>query len=170
MHVALQQDVASSELPSQQSQPLARDLPPCRYSPRSLVSGRLVAEVKRGKAHGVRFAGDPVVLVRTESGKVFALKTAARIARSAACRRWSTANSIRCCYHGWTYDCTGRCIDVPYLGARAPAERVRSYPCREEAGLIFIFPGDPLLAETTPFPALGSVGDKPTKPAASAAK
>src|SRR6478735_80492 len=30
-------------------------------------------EVKRGKAHGVRFAGEPIVLVRTASGPVFAL-------------------------------------------------------------------------------------------------
>lgn len=31
-------------------------------------------EVKRGKALGVQFAGDPIVLVRTESGKLFALE------------------------------------------------------------------------------------------------
>jgi phenylpropionate dioxygenase-like ring-hydroxylating dioxygenase large terminal subunit len=31
-------------------------------------------EVKRGKAHGVRFAGEPIVLVRTASGTVFALE------------------------------------------------------------------------------------------------
>ncbi len=71
--------------------------------------------------------------------------------------------SIRCCYHGWTYDCTGRCTDVPYLGRERLPNGVRSYPCREEAGLIFVFPGDPLLADEVPFPALGSVNDKAYK-------
>ena len=31
-------------------------------------------ELKRGKTLGVRFAGDPIVLVRTESGAVYALE------------------------------------------------------------------------------------------------
>ncbi|HBO83288.1 MAG TPA: ferredoxin, partial [Cupriavidus sp.] len=31
-------------------------------------------EVKAGQAHGVQFAGDPIVLVRTATGKIFALE------------------------------------------------------------------------------------------------
>jgi phenylpropionate dioxygenase-like ring-hydroxylating dioxygenase large terminal subunit len=120
-------------------------------------------EVKRGKAHGVKFAGDPVVLVRTEAGKVFALED--RCAHRQVPLHLGVVNgdSIQCCYHGWTFDCTGRCINVPYLDRERLPNGVRSYPCREEAGLIFIFPGDPLLADKVPFPALGSVNDKAYK-------
>ena len=50
--------------------------------------------------------------------------------------------AIRCCYHGWTYDRTGRCIDVPYLGKGHLPNGVRAYPCREAEGLVFVFPGD----------------------------
>ena len=64
--------------------------------------------------------------------------------------------AIRCCYHGWTYDRTGACVDVPYLGKGKLPNGVRSYPCREAAGLVFVFPGDPALADRVTFPALGS--------------
>ncbi len=103
------------------------------------------------------------MLVRTESDKVFALEDRCAHRQVPLHAGVVDGESIRCCYHGWTYDCTGRCIDVPYLGRERLPNGVRSYPCREEAGLIFIFPGDPLLAETTPFPALGSVADKAYK-------
>jgi len=71
--------------------------------------------------------------------------------------------SIRCCYHGWTYDCTGRCTDVPYLGRDRLPNGVRGYPCRELEGLIFVFPGDPARAEQCPLPDLRAVSDKAFK-------
>ncbi len=51
----------------------------------------------------------------------------------------------------------------PYLGRERLPNGVRAYPCREEQGLIFVFPGDPALADTKPFPSLGSVADKAFK-------
>ncbi|MDF3835586.1 aromatic ring-hydroxylating dioxygenase subunit alpha [Cupriavidus basilensis] len=120
-------------------------------------------EVKRGKAHGVRFAGEPIVLVRTESGAVFALEDRCAHRQVPLHAGVVAGESIRCCYHGWTYDCTGRCIDVPYLGRERLPNGVRSYPCRELEGLIFVFPGSAVLADETPLPALGSVADKAYK-------
>ncbi len=120
-------------------------------------------EVKRGKAHGVRFAGEPIVLVRTESGAVFALEDRCAHRQVPLHAGVVAGESIRCCYHGWTYDCTGRCIDVPYLGRERLPNGVRAYPCRELEGLIFVFPGSAVLADETPLPALGSVADKAYK-------
>ncbi|HXZ10696.1 MAG TPA: aromatic ring-hydroxylating dioxygenase subunit alpha [Paraburkholderia sp.] len=120
-------------------------------------------EVKRGKTHGVHFAGQPIVLVRTESGSVFALEDRCAHRQVPLHAGVVKGESIRCCYHGWTYDCTGRCIDVPYLGRERLPNGVRSYPCREKEGLIFVFPGDPALADERPLPALGSVADKAYK-------
>jgi phenylpropionate dioxygenase-like ring-hydroxylating dioxygenase large terminal subunit len=120
-------------------------------------------EVKRGKAHGVRFAGQPIVIVRTESGAVFALEDRCAHRQVPLHAGVVDGESIRCCYHGWTYDCTGRCIDVPYLGRERLPNGVRSYPCREKDGLIFVFPGDAVLAEKRPLPELGSVADKTYK-------
>ncbi|MGZ2749842.1 Rieske 2Fe-2S domain-containing protein [Burkholderia stagnalis] len=120
-------------------------------------------ELKRGKTLGVRFAGDPIVLVRTESGAVFALEDRCAHRQVPLHAGVVTGESIRCCYHGWTYDCSGRCVDVPYLGRERLPNGVRAYPCREVRGLIFVFPGDAALADARPLPELPSVADKAYK-------
>ncbi|RKF30668.1 aromatic ring-hydroxylating dioxygenase subunit alpha [Paraburkholderia fungorum] len=120
-------------------------------------------EVKRGKTHGVTFAGEPIVLARTESGKVFALEDRCAHRQVPLHQGVVDGESIRCGYHGWTYDCSGKCIDVPYLGRERLPNGVRSYPCREVEGLIFVFPGNAALADERPLPAFGSVSDKKYK-------
>lgn len=117
-------------------------------------------EVKPGRARGTRFAGEPIVVVRTDSGAVFALED--RCAHRQVPLQFGVVagETLRCCYHGWTYDCTGRCIDVPYLGEKhGKPNGVRSYPCREQAGLIFVFPGAAERAAAQPVPALNAVLD-----------
>jgi phenylpropionate dioxygenase-like ring-hydroxylating dioxygenase large terminal subunit len=117
-------------------------------------------EVRKKKAHGVRFAGEPIVLVRPESGKVFALEDRCAHRQVPLHAGVVDGEAIKCCYHGWTYDCTGRCIDVPYLGRERLPNGVRSFPCKESHGLIFIFPGNAALAETRALPDLSSVVDR----------
>jgi phenylpropionate dioxygenase-like ring-hydroxylating dioxygenase large terminal subunit len=57
---------------------------------------------------------------------------------------------IRCAYHGWKYDVTGQCIDVP----SEPAEngfcqriKLQGYPLVEQGGVLWTHMGDP---ETRP--------------------
>jgi phenylpropionate dioxygenase-like ring-hydroxylating dioxygenase large terminal subunit len=120
-------------------------------------------QVKAGSSLAVSFAGDPIVLVRGASGAVFALENRCAHRQIPLSSGIVCANAIRCGYHGWTYDAGGACIDVPYLGAGKLPNGVRSYPCREEQGLIFVFPGDPARAGGVPFPALVAAGDKTYK-------
>ena len=116
-------------------------------------------EVKPGRALGTRFAGQPIVIVRTLSGTVFALED--RCAHRQVPLRFGvvTGETLRCCYHGWTYDGSGRCVDVPYLDKHHTPNGVRAYPCRENAGLIFVFPGSPETAATHPVPDLWAAKD-----------
>jgi phenylpropionate dioxygenase-like ring-hydroxylating dioxygenase large terminal subunit len=117
-------------------------------------------EVKPGAMLAVRFAGEPIVLVRPEEGAVFALENRCAHRQVPLDKGIVTGCAVRCGYHGWTYDASGECTDVPYLGKGKLPNGVKSYPCREEAGMIFIFPGDPELAKIKPFPRLGSANDK----------
>ena len=114
-------------------------------------------EVKAGKTHAVRFAGDPIVLVRPKEGAVFALENRCAHRQVPLDAGVVTGCAIRCGYHGWTYDASGTCTDVPYLGKGKLPNGVKSYPCREEAGLIFIFTGDPAKADN--FPSLAAALD-----------
>ncbi len=116
-------------------------------------------ELKPGKALAARFAGDPVALYRNASGDVFALEDRCAHRQVPLSRGLVEGDALRCAYHGWRYASTGQCTDVPYLGKGQLPNGVRPYPCRETEGLIFVFPGDPALAETTPLPDLGAVAD-----------
>jgi phenylpropionate dioxygenase-like ring-hydroxylating dioxygenase large terminal subunit len=116
-------------------------------------------DLKPGKALATRFAGDPIVLVRSKDGQVFALEDRCAHRQVPLSTGIVDGCAIRCGYHGWAYNSSGKCTDVPYLGKGHLPNGVRAYPCREAEGLVFVFPGDPSLAETTPLPALGSVAD-----------
>ncbi len=109
--------------------------------------------LKPGKTLGVRFAGDPIVLARLNDGTCFALEDRCAHRQVPLHAGVVCPKGLRCGYHGWTYDTTGRCVSVPYIGeGEKRPNGVRGYPCREAYGLIFIFTGDPDLAETKPFP------------------
>jgi phenylpropionate dioxygenase-like ring-hydroxylating dioxygenase large terminal subunit len=117
-------------------------------------------ELKRGQSLGVRFAGEPIVLVRPADGSpVFALEDRCAHRQVPLSKGVVKGCAIQCCYHGWAYDQSGRCVDVPYLGKDKLPNGVRAYPCREAGGLILVFPGDSARAESVPLPGLGSVAD-----------
>ena len=113
-------------------------------------------ELAPGKTLGRRFAGDPIVLYRGSSGKVFALEDRCAHRQVPLHLGVVTGDELKCHYHGWSYDCSGKCVDVPYLGKERLPNGVKSYPAREIDGLIFVFPGDPALAESRVPKSLGS--------------
>jgi renierapurpurin 18,18'-hydroxylase len=160
MHVVAPLDSNSTD---NTAQPAVRDLRRVDIHPDYWYPLAWSREVKRGKTHAVRFAGEPIVLARTESGKVIALEDRCAHRQVPLSGGVVDGEAIRCGYHGWTYDCSGKCIDVPYLGRERLPNGVRAYPCRESEGLIFVFPGDAALAESAPLPPLGSVADKAYK-------
>jgi len=113
-------------------------------------------ELKVGKTLAREFAGAPIVLYRGKSGKAFALEDRCAHRQVPLHIGIVVGDAIKCGYHGWTYDCAGLCVDVPYRGVDHLPDGVRSYPCREIDGLIFIFPGDPVLADQRAPDALGA--------------
>ena len=117
-------------------------------------------DLKKGKMLGVSFAGDPIVLVRTESGQIYALED--RCAHRQVPLHCGVVHGehLQCGYHCWTYDRTGNCIGVPYLDKNQPRPAgVRSYPCREAYGLVFVFPGAVSRVEEVEFPNVSLEGD-----------
>jgi phenylpropionate dioxygenase-like ring-hydroxylating dioxygenase large terminal subunit len=120
-------------------------------------------EVKPGKALGRRWAGQPIVLYRGQQGRVVALEDRCAHRQVPLHLGVVEGERLKCHYHGWAYDQTGTCVDVPYLGRERLPNGVKAYPAREVDGLIFIFPGDPALAESRLPTALGSFRRKDYK-------
>ena len=119
------------------------------------------SELKTGRTCSTQFAGDPIVLVRPKDIPIFALEDRCAHRQVPLSKGTVAGGTIRCCYHGWTYDTSGRCVDVPYLGKNKLPNGVRSYPCREQDGLIFVWPGD--LNAVTELGPLGAAGNEEFK-------
>ena len=137
-----------------------RDLRRIRANPDFWYPVAWSRELKPGKTIGTRYAGQPIALVRPrEGGSVFALEDRCAHRQVPLSKGQVKGDSVQCCYHGWAYGRSGRCIDVPYLGKGKLPNGVRTYPVREMDGLIFVFPGDAAKADTTPLPRLAEVAN-----------
>jgi phenylpropionate dioxygenase-like ring-hydroxylating dioxygenase large terminal subunit len=132
----------------------------------------LSSELKVGKLESRTVFGQPLVLFRQKDGTPAALldRCLHRNARLSAGDCFD--GKVGCPYHGWTYDGSGRCVEIPSLGPSQegkvldaeghaksglklrPSEvgRVPSFPTREQDGLVFVFMGgDVSRARRDPF-------------------
>ncbi|TDX66507.1 phenylpropionate dioxygenase-like ring-hydroxylating dioxygenase large terminal subunit [Methylosinus sp. sav-2] len=138
---------------------LSRDIRKTALDPNFWYPVARSEEVRKGKTHRCSFAGDPIVLARGRQG-VFALEDRCAHRQVPLSAGVVEEETIRCGYHGWAYDASGACVSLPYAtDCSRAATGVRSYPCREAYGLVFVFPGDAARAELTPFPAVPSATD-----------
>ena len=117
------------------------------------------AEVKTGIPKPVAFAGDPIVLVRCASGKLFALEDRCAHRQVPLHAGVVRGEALQCGYHGWTYGTDGRCLAVPYLTQSASLPTgVRSYPVCEAYGYVFIIPGTVKIGDVK-FPVIPAFDD-----------
>ena len=102
------------------------------------------AELVQRPTREVRLLGEDLVLYRDKGGRLGLI--GARCAHRSVRLVHGVAEpeGLRCPYHGWMYDATGQCIEMP---AEAPdstfKDRVRlpAYPVQELGGLIFAYLG-----------------------------
>lgn len=52
-------------------------------------------------------------------------------------------NGLRCAYHGWKFDVSGQCVDVPSEPDLCRKVKLTSYPCVERGGVIWAYMGPP---------------------------
>jgi phthalate 4,5-dioxygenase oxygenase subunit len=103
-------------------------------------------EIERdGPPVRVRLLGENLIAFRTTSGAVgvFDHRCPHRCASLYFGR--NEHEGIRCIYHGWKYDVTGRCIETPTEPADSRLkEKVRAiaYPARERGGIVWAYMGD----------------------------
>jgi phenylpropionate dioxygenase-like ring-hydroxylating dioxygenase large terminal subunit len=104
------------------------------------------------------------VLFRDASGSAHALVDSCAHRGASLGQGWVEGDCLRCPYHGWSYTSQGRCVHIPANapGAMIPARaQMAALPIQECNGFIWIFPGDPALAdpELIPhFPEFGQEG------------
>jgi phenylpropionate dioxygenase-like ring-hydroxylating dioxygenase large terminal subunit len=99
-----------------------------------------------------QFVGEPIAIVRSASGRVFALEDRCPHRQFPLHRGVVEGEALRCGYHGWRFGANGACLEATGLKRPPLGIRPRAYPAREAHGWIFVFPGDPERAERTPLP------------------
>lgn len=94
----------------------------------------------------------PIVLYRNGDGQVAALEDRCPHRQVKLSEGQVDGDDLVCAYHGWHFTADGRCAHIPYLGSqqKLPTCTLRQYPVKEQDGFIWLFPGDPALAEDNP--------------------
>ena len=102
---------------------------------------------------------EPVVMFRKEDGEAVALE-------DRCVHRWLPLSAGRlmgdtlvCGYHGFRYDCAGRCVKIPSQESIPRAARVRSYPVVECPPFVWIWMGDPARSGDVAIPRLEHLDD-----------
>ncbi len=110
-------------------------------------------QLQPGRAKPIRIMGEDYAIFRGRSGKaqVIAYRCPHRGAQMHLGR--VEEDAISCVYHGWKFDCAGRCVEQP---AEEPGYnekvRIRTYDTREHMGLVFAYFGEGEPPHFPPFP------------------
>ncbi len=108
---------------------LGRALPPEAYRSEALLEheldaifrrewisvGREDEVAERGDFVATEIAGEPVLLVRGDDGRVRALANSCRHRFAQVARGCGSAKRFTCPYHAWSYDLAGRLVDAPFM-------------------------------------------------------
>ena len=95
---------------------------------------------------------EPIVFYRTEDGAPVALADRCVHRRFPLSQSRLDGDRVVCGYHGFTYGADGGCVFVPGQQRIPRTARVTSYPVVEQDSFVWVFIGDPNLAEQRPVP------------------
>jgi vanillate O-demethylase monooxygenase subunit len=105
-------------------------------------------EVRRQELLSRTICNEEIVFYRREDGTPVALEDRCCHRHMPLSEGNIKGDNVECVYHGLLYDPSGTCIHIPSQNTIPPDARVRSYPVYEKYHWIWIWMGDPALADT----------------------
>jgi len=99
------------------------------------------SELSRGPVSRERF-GRRVVGYRTSGGQAVAMDARCWHMGADLGSGDVVGDCVRCPFHGWQFDATGRCARVRSGDTPPPGARQRTFATAERGGRVFVFPGD----------------------------
>ena len=88
-----------------------------------------------------------LVIYRLQDGSVAALEDACWHRLMPLSLGALEGDEVRCGYHGLVYNAQGRCTHMPSQETMNPSACVRSFPVLEKYRFVWVWPGDPALAD-----------------------
>ncbi len=92
----------------------------------------------------MRLLGENLVMFRDSAGKMGCFVESCPHRGASLFFGRNEETGLRCVYHGWKYDTTGACVDMPSEPAESNFKskvRVKAYPCNDVNHLVWIYMG-----------------------------
>ncbi len=92
----------------------------------------------------VRLLGEDLIGFRSTSGAVGLIQNSCPHRGASLFFGRNEEDGLRCVYHGWKYDVSGACVDMPSEPAESNFKakvRARAYPTVERAGIVWTYMG-----------------------------
>ena len=92
----------------------------------------------------VRLLCENLIAFRATSGKVGLLQSHCPHRGTSLFFGRNEQEGLRCVYHGWKYDTTGQCVDMPSEPLESNFKskvKARAYPCVERGGVVWTYMG-----------------------------
>jgi nitrite reductase/ring-hydroxylating ferredoxin subunit len=92
----------------------------------------------------VRLMGERLVAFRDTQGRVGLLDERCPHRTASLFFGRNEECGLRCIYHGWKFDVTGKCVDLPSEPAGSKLQsniRAKAYPCLERGGVVWAYLG-----------------------------
>lgn len=113
-------------------------------------TGELAADPHKKR---LRVLGEDLLVMRHADGSFVCMQEHCPHRNASLYFGFLEPDGIRCCYHGWKYDCeSGACLERPFEPTPPHAGiRLRTYPVAQLGGLLFVYMGpDPAAAPPLP--------------------
>ena len=91
--------------------------------------------------------GEKICTFRSEAGDLVALEDACPHRKLPLSHGRIKGDTVECGYHGLTFNCVGQCVWAPGAGGIPSNAKVHAYPLHEKYGLVWIWMGNPALAD-----------------------
>ena len=101
-------------------------------------------ELKEHPIKAVKLLGESLVLYNDKQGRPGLLESACAHRRFNLVYGIPDNEGLRCAYHGWLYDATGQCRDMPLEPPGSTFKnqvKIKAYPVQELAGLVWAYLG-----------------------------
>ncbi len=96
--------------------------------------------------------GQPLVLLRDADGQLAALEDRCPHRAAPLSLGRCEGGALRCMYHGVKFAADGRCLEIPGQQQLPPSLQVRTLPAVERHSALWVWPGDPALADPALIP------------------
>ncbi|MGF1461315.1 MAG: Rieske 2Fe-2S domain-containing protein [Leptolyngbyaceae cyanobacterium] len=110
--------------------------------------------LKPGQMLAKTLLNEPILFGRTNTGTAFAIRDICPHRAVPLSCGWFDGEAVQCCYHGWRFNQSGHCIEIPSLMADQELDlnrfNVQRYQVQEVQGNIWIYMPDPDAKQAQP--------------------